>query len=227
MKYESPKPVHKMSVSVQQILADAKKLAVRLKDHDSSADMLLSQAQAMYRQVDAMKEYQEELVELNTAAHQRPHLDLIANIQQENRQLRALESENKELKSALEEHQNTLELIMSKYRQQISRLLEANHAEKSLSKLLPDTRKTEEQAEKINDMISVMESSIKLDDKYVQKEIELFSKLSTENKGLKELLDIASHNGSLMRNSLLCISNEDKEVQADVSASSESSNPVE
>jgi hypothetical protein len=85
-------------------------------------------------------QYQEELVELNTAAHQRPHLDLIANIQQENRQLRALESENKELKSALEEHQNTLELIMSKYRQQISRLLEANHAEKSLAKLLPDTR---------------------------------------------------------------------------------------
>lgn len=224
MKYESPvKSVHKMSVSVQQILADAKKLAGRLKDHDSSADMLLSQAQAMYRQVDAMKEYQEELVELNTAAHQRPHLDLIANIQQENRQLRALESENKELKSALEEHQNTLELIMSKYRQQISRLLEANHAEKSLSKLLPDTRKTEEQAEKINDMISVMESSIKLDDNYVQKEIELFSKLNTENKGLKELLDIASNNGSLMRNSL---SNEDKEVQADASfVSSESSSP--
>lgn len=224
MKYESPvKSVHKMSVSVQQILADAKKLAGRLKDHDSSADMLLSQAQAMYRQVDAMKEYQEELVELNTAAHQRPHLDLIANIQQENRQLRALESENKELKSALEEHQNTLELIMSKYRQQISRLLEANHAEKSLSKLLPDTRKTEEQAEKINDMISVMESSIKLDDNYVQKEIELFSKLNTENKGLKELLDIASNNGSLMRKSL---SNEDKEVQADASfVSSESSSP--
>lgn len=80
------------------------------------------------------------MVELNTAAHQRPHLDLIANIQQENRQLRALENENKELKSALEEHQNTLELIMSKYRQQISRLLEASHTEKNLVNLLPDTR---------------------------------------------------------------------------------------
>ena len=45
-----------MSVSVQQILADAKRLAGRLKDHDSSADLLLSQAQAMFRQVDAMKE---------------------------------------------------------------------------------------------------------------------------------------------------------------------------
>lgn len=45
-----------MSVSVQQILADAKRLAGRLKDHDSSADVLLSQAQAMFCQVDAMKE---------------------------------------------------------------------------------------------------------------------------------------------------------------------------
>lgn len=45
-----------MSVSVQQILADAKRLAGRLKDHDSSADLLLSQAQAMFCQVDAMKE---------------------------------------------------------------------------------------------------------------------------------------------------------------------------
>lgn len=147
-----------MSVSIQQILADARRLAGRLKEHDSSADLLLSQAQAMFRQVDAMKEvslfthtleihtsylskqYQEELVELNTAAHQRPHLDLIANIQQESRQLRALENENKELKSALEEHQNTLELIMSKYRQQISRLLAASHAEKALQNLRPNTK---------------------------------------------------------------------------------------
>jgi hypothetical protein len=35
-------------------------------------------------------------------------------------------------------------------------------------------------------------------------------------QGLKELLDIASHNGSL-RNSLLGIKSEDKEIQADVS----------
>lgn len=50
------KPVQNMSVSVQQILADAKRLAGRLKEHDSSADLLLSQAQSMFRQVDAMKE---------------------------------------------------------------------------------------------------------------------------------------------------------------------------
>ncbi len=44
------------------------------------------------------------------------------------------------------------------------------------------SQKSEEQAEKINDMIGVMETAIKLDDCYVQKEIELFSKLTTENQ---------------------------------------------
>ena len=99
-------------------------------------------------------------MELNTAAHHRPHLDLIANIQQENRQLRALESENKELKSALEEHQNTLELIMSRYRQQISRLLKAGHVERSLADMQPDSSRLAEQSDKINDMIAVMRQAI-------------------------------------------------------------------
>ncbi len=53
-----------MSVSVQQILADAKRLAGRLKDHDSSADLLLSQAQAMFCQVDAMKEVHERFFDV-------------------------------------------------------------------------------------------------------------------------------------------------------------------
>ena len=42
-------------------------------------------------------------------------------IQQENRHIRSLQQENKELRATLEEHQATLELIMSKYREHISR----------------------------------------------------------------------------------------------------------
>ncbi|MPC56914.1 Suppressor of IKBKE 1 [Portunus trituberculatus] len=44
-----------MSV-LQQVLTDARKLATRLRDHDSSADSLLSQAQGMYKHVESMKE---------------------------------------------------------------------------------------------------------------------------------------------------------------------------
>jgi hypothetical protein len=38
-------------------------------------------------------------------------------------------------------------------------------------------------------MIGVMETAIKLDDSYVQKEIELFSKLTTENRVTKQTID--------------------------------------
>lgn len=44
-----------MSLTIQQILMDAKKLSDRLKEHDTAADALLSQTQSVYKQIDAMK----------------------------------------------------------------------------------------------------------------------------------------------------------------------------
>lgn len=44
-----------MSLTIQQILLDAKKLSDRLKEHDTAADVLLSQTQSVYKQIDAMK----------------------------------------------------------------------------------------------------------------------------------------------------------------------------
>ena len=70
-----------------------------------------------------VQQYQEEVSELNETARQRPHTVLVAGIQQENRHLRELQQENRELRAALEEHQNALELIMSKYRQQVTKLV--------------------------------------------------------------------------------------------------------
>ena len=55
--------------------------------------------------------------ELNEVAQQKPHSQLIANIQKENRHLREIQQENRELKSALEDYQCALEHIMTKYRQ--------------------------------------------------------------------------------------------------------------
>jgi hypothetical protein len=45
-----------MSVTIQQILSDAKRLASKLKEHDTAADALLSQAQFAYKKIDAMKQ---------------------------------------------------------------------------------------------------------------------------------------------------------------------------
>lgn len=45
-----------MSLTIQQIVRDAKRLSSKIKDHDSAADALLSQTQAVYKQMDAMKQ---------------------------------------------------------------------------------------------------------------------------------------------------------------------------
>ena len=57
------------------------------------------------KQVDAMRQYQEDVENLNEVAHNRPRAQLVLGIQQENRHIRTLQQENKELRAALEEHQ--------------------------------------------------------------------------------------------------------------------------
>lgn len=47
-------------------------------------------------------------------------------MQQESRQLRELQIENRELKVALQDYQNAVELIMSKYRSHTAQLIAAN-----------------------------------------------------------------------------------------------------
>lgn len=112
-----------MSLTFQQIICDAKKLVGRLSDHENTADNLITEIQSVCNQIDNMKQYQEDVDLLNAEAKQRPREQFIAGIQQETRHLREIQAENKELRNALEDHQNALELIMSKYRQQTASLM--------------------------------------------------------------------------------------------------------
>ena len=66
-----------MSLTVQQLLADARRLSGRLRDHDASADNVISNAQEVLKAVDAMKQYQEDIDNLNSIAHNRPRAQLV------------------------------------------------------------------------------------------------------------------------------------------------------
>lgn len=136
---------------------------------------------------------------LNGVAHQKPRSTLIMTLQRESKQLRHLENENRELKCALEDHHFALELIMSKYRQQITQLIKVEKAEKEFLNMDKNGSKEllQKHADKICEMAAVMNKAAEIDEINMQKERELLFQLKAENEGLREMLRLAKVSGSL------------------------------
>ncbi|XP_016367624.1 FGFR1 oncogene partner 2 homolog [Sinocyclocheilus rhinocerous] len=183
-----------MTCTLEKVLADAKSLVERLRDHDSAAEILIEQTMLLNKRVEAMKQYQEEIEVLNQVARHRPRSTLVMGIQQENRQIRELQQENKELRTSLEEHQSALELIMNKYREQVFRLLMASKRDDpAIVTQLREQHTNEMQAhiEKINEMATVMRKAIEVDEGRLCEDEERMKRLELENSGLRELLGIS------------------------------------
>ncbi|CAH1114120.1 unnamed protein product, partial [Psylliodes chrysocephalus] len=188
-----------MSLTIQQIITDAKRLASRLKDRDVVADVLLNETHAINKKIDAMKQFQEEVEQLNEVANQRPHSQLIANIQKENRHLREIQQENRELRAALEDYHTTLQHVMSKYRQHTNKEI---YRSKINFKAMQEKKYNEiiqQQAEKIQEMAAVMDKAALIDENVDSREQEVVSMLRIENQGLREMLDIAQKCGNLKK----------------------------
>lgn len=192
-----------MSLSIQQIIADARRLADRLKERENTVDVLLNDAQSAIKKAHELKQvwkltqynnltlchvfllssqYEDEVEQLNETAHQKPHSELIANIQKENRHLREIQQENKELKASLEDHQIALEHIMSKYRLHTSdqiyktRLNFVKYENKRYNEII------KQQAEKIQEMAAVMDKAAIIDESRANTEEEIIARLRLENK---------------------------------------------
>lgn len=78
MTSDSQAPHSLMSLTIQQILLDAKKLASKLKEHDTAADALLSGTELVYKQIDAMKQYTEDTNVPTESMTTKAHSTLIA-----------------------------------------------------------------------------------------------------------------------------------------------------
>ncbi|XP_068133701.1 FGFR1 oncogene partner 2 isoform X2 [Hyperolius riggenbachi] len=182
-----------MSCTIEKVLADAKSLVERLREHDSAAEALIEQTTVLNKRVEAMKQYQEEIQELNEVARHRPRSTLVLGIQQENRQIRELQQENKELRTSLEEHQSALELIMSKYREQMFRLLMASKKDDPsvITKLKEQhSKELQTHIDKITEMTAIMRKAIEIDEQCGSQEYDRILKLEQENGQLREILEI-------------------------------------
>lgn len=136
-------------------------------------------------------QYQEDASDVKDMSKYKPHILL----SQENTQIRDLQQENRELWVSLEEHQDALELIMSKYRKQMLQLMVAKKAvdaEPVLKAHQSHSAEIESQIDRICEMGAVMRRAVQVDDNQFCKVQERLAQLELENKELRELLSISS-----------------------------------
>lgn len=182
-----------MALSFEKLLNDAKIMVTRLKDHDNSADIIIAQTQTLHNRINSMKQYQDDINELNEIARHRPRSTLVLGIAQENRQIRELQQENKELCLSLEEHQSALELIMQKYREQVMKLIQSNRFEKTVNtKQEEKNQDIERLIDKITEMAAVMQKATVIDNEMAAHDHEKLTQLQVENNGLRELLEVCT-----------------------------------
>ncbi|XP_035213947.1 FGFR1 oncogene partner 2 homolog isoform X2 [Stegodyphus dumicola] len=158
-------------------------------------------------------QYNEDVNDQNVTNQIRSRPLLVFNVQQENKHIRELQQENRELRDMLEEHQSVLELIMSKYRQQVTKLVHSTSSANA-SGCTNNTQELQKMADTICEIADVMKQAIRIDDVSYVNEREKLTELLTENKGLRELLDISRTYGTL-QNPLCAPEMVDKEIQTD------------
>ncbi|XP_063274361.1 suppressor of IKBKE 1 isoform X1 [Prinia subflava] len=198
-----------MSCTIDKILTDARTLLERLKEHDTAAESLIDQSAVLHRRVAAMREAGAGCADQGPGpaaeppdpSRLRPHVVLA----QENTQIRDLQQENRELWVSLEEHQDALELIMSKYRKQMLQLLEGRkreEAEPVLKVHQANSGEIESQIDRICEMGAVMRKAVQVDDEQFFKVQEKLAQLELENKELRELLSISKESFEVGREDL-------------------------
>ncbi|XP_026491380.1 FGFR1 oncogene partner 2 homolog [Vanessa tameamea] len=202
-----------MSLTIQQIILDAKRLAGRLKERETEADTLLTETQTAYRQIYTIKQYKEEVDTLNESSRERPRGELVASMERESRLMRDVQRENGELRAALEDHRKALELIMSKYRQHTEKRIWESRIDFTAAINEKQQELIRQQAERINEMTSIMYKAVNMDENgESRREEELYQRLITENKGLREMLNLSRRYGS---DKSYGPPMEDKDVQTD------------
>uniref|UniRef100_I3JS70 Suppressor of IKBKE 1 n=2 Tax=Oreochromis TaxID=8139 RepID=I3JS70_ORENI len=174
-----------MACTLEKVLADTRTLLERLKEHDTAAEGLIEQSEALNQRVNS-----NDSSEIQELTKYKPHVLLT----QENTQIKELQRENKELWLSLEEHQYALELIMCRYRKHVLQLMMAKKEldTKPVLSLHEDhAKEVQSQVERICEMGQVMRRAVQVDDKHYCCVRERLAQLEIENKELRDLLEIS------------------------------------
>lgn len=180
------------SSSVESLLKDAEKLVSRLKTHEKAADLLLGQSDGLQKTIKAKSAYMKEITALNEVARHRPRSELVLGIQMENQQIRRLQAENRDLRMLINEHQSAVDVIMTKYREQMALIVAArkmNRNGNSQSAAYLDNALRKKRG-KIEEMATVMRHAVDVDEGSDERSEDAVARLTRENEVLRKTLRI-------------------------------------
>ena len=129
---------------------------------------------------------------MNEVARHRPRSELVLGIQMENQQIRRLQAENRDLRMLIDEHQSAVDVIMTKYREQMALIAAAkkmNRHGNSQSAAYLDQALRKKRG-KIEEMATVMRHAVDVDEGSDEKSEDAVTRLTRENQILREMLKI-------------------------------------
>lgn len=203
-----------MSLTVDKIISDAMRIAGRLKERTVLGDTLIMETEGINEQLETLRQVQEEFDALNQLGRKNTNYEMVSAINHEHPHIREIQMENRELRSCLQDHQRALEHIMSKYREHTQKKIFNSKIQFTFGSDV-DSRFNNKCVEKILEMAAVMRQAAQIDDDNMNSDRsheEIISRLLTENKGLREILQISkTYGGSIAQNA----NGHDKSCQTD------------
>ncbi|VDP62922.1 unnamed protein product [Schistosoma mattheei] len=137
-----------LKYSFDKVMDDVQLLVSRLRAREESVDLLRQQLCKLQAQLLSMRQCQETILEFDEFSKRvsnQPKGPLIICLAAENKQLEQLKIENKTLRNSLDEHQTALDMIMTKYRGQISKLMRTYQVEHLVQSVInPDNSENRE-----------------------------------------------------------------------------------
>lgn len=181
------------SANITQLMSDLRQLVISLQKCERATDSALSKSQLVSEKITGMKEYQEEISNLNDCWRMQGRRMLVAGLQQENRQILQLQQENRELRQTLEECENTLQLIMQKHRAIVLLQKSTPVVPEATSKATYD-QQTNQLRAIIAGLTSLLDDCFKKGEEKSRQDQEIIAQLIVENACLRELLNISTLN---------------------------------
>merc|ERR1719209_1000130 len=136
-----------------------------------------------------------EITALNEVARHRPRSELVLGIQMENQQIRRLQAENRDLRMLIDEHQSAVDVIMTKYREQMAFIVAAKKINKNgncqNAAFLDNALRRKRW--KIEEMASVMRHAVDVDEGADEKSHDAVERLEHENKVLRQMLKVCAN----------------------------------